>query len=108
MKVAVCVKRVAVLGDDVEFTSDRSAVDPDYLDYALNEWDACALEEGLRLRESSGDGEVVVVTFGDKESDEALVRCLAMGADRVVRVWDGSPPLADPISVGAALAEAIA
>lgn len=108
MRVVVCVKRVAVLGDEVEFTPDGRAVDPDYLDYALNEWDSYALEEALRLRESSGDGEVLVVTLGDEESEEALVRCLAMGADRAVRVWDGSPPLADPISVARGLAEAIA
>ncbi|HEV2033769.1 MAG TPA: hypothetical protein VGU71_06155 [Candidatus Dormibacteraeota bacterium] len=48
MKVLVCVKQVKVLGDEVEFTKDGRDVDPDYLEHALNEWDACALEEALR------------------------------------------------------------
>ena len=37
MKVLVAVKQVAILGDEVEFTEDDRDVDPDYLDYALNE-----------------------------------------------------------------------
>ena len=61
-------------------------MDPEYLDLALNEWDAYATEEALRLREAQG-GEVVVVTVGDERSDPAVRRCLAMGADRGVRAW---------------------
>ena len=48
MKIVVCVKQVAVLGDEVEFTGDSRDVDPDYLDFALNEWDSYATEEALR------------------------------------------------------------
>ena len=59
VKVVVCVKQVGSLGDEVEFTDDERDVDPDYLDYALNEWDSYATEEALRLREAAGDGEVV-------------------------------------------------
>ena len=33
MKIVVCVKQVAVLGDEVEFTDDARDVDPDYLDF---------------------------------------------------------------------------
>ena len=85
MKTLVCVKQVKTLGDEVEFTSDGTDVDPDYLDSALNEWDSYATEEAIRLREAGG-GEVVVVTCGPKESEAALRRCLAMGADRAIRV----------------------
>jgi electron transfer flavoprotein beta subunit len=76
-------------------------VDPDYLDTALNEWDACATEEAIQIRERLGEGEVVVVTVGDEESEAALRRCLAMGADRAVRV-DAAP--VDPVSTARALA----
>ena len=49
VKIVVCVKQVAALGDEVEFTEDERDVDPDYLDFALNEWDTYATEEALRL-----------------------------------------------------------
>jgi len=86
-------------------TTDGRDVDPDYLDRALNEWDACATEEAIRIRERLGDGEVVVVTVGDAQAEGALRRCLAMGADRAVRV-DAEP--LDPVSTARALAAAVA
>ena len=107
MKIVVCVKQVAVLGDEVEFTEDERDVDPDYLDHALNEWDSYATEEALRVCEATGDGEVVVVTVGDEDSEEAMRRALAMGADRGVRVWSDDLAGADPITVARALAEVV-
>jgi electron transfer flavoprotein beta subunit len=47
----------------------------------------------------------VVVTVGDEEAEVALRRCLAMGADRAIRV--DSEPL-DPISTARALAPVVA
>ncbi len=104
MRTVVCVKQVRTLGDEVELTDDGRDVDPDYVDLALNEWDAYATEEAIRLREAHG-GEVVVVTCGSRDSEAALRRCLAMGADRAVRVdgVDGH----DPIRVAHALAEVV-
>ncbi len=104
MKVVVCVKQVAVLGDEIEFTPDERNVDPDYVDHALNEWDAAATEEALQIRERLGEGEVVVVSAGEGEAEPALRRCLAMGADRAVRV---AGRFEDPFSVARALAEAV-
>ena len=71
----------------------------------MNEWDACAAEEAIRIRERLGEGEVVVVTVGDEEAEGALRRCLAMGADRAIRV-DAEPR--DPISTARALAGVVA
>ena len=118
MKVVVCVKQVRVLGDEVGFTADGRDVDPDYLDQALNEWDACAAEEALRIRERLGRGEVVAamcaalrparagggVTAGPPAPEVALRRCLAMGVDRAVRVDSDA---LDPISLARALADAV-
>lgn len=104
MRTLVCIKQVKNLGDEVEFTADGTDVDPDYLDAALNEWDSYATEEAIRLREASG-GEVVVVTCGSRESEAALRRCLAMGADRAVRVEGVEGH--DPIRVAHALAAVV-
>ncbi|MFO7571542.1 MAG: electron transfer flavoprotein subunit beta/FixA family protein [Gaiellaceae bacterium] len=104
MRTVVCVRQVRVLGDEVEFTDDGTDVDPDYFDLALNEWDAYAMEAGLRLRDAHG-GEVVVVTCGEQESEAALRRCLAMGAGRGVRVEGVGGH--DPVGVARALAEVV-
>ena len=104
MKVVVCVKQVAALGDEVEFTSDERDVDPDFLDYALNEWDSYATEEALRLTEANG-GEVVVVSVGSEDAEDGMRRCLAMGAARGIRI--DSEEALDPIQVARALAEVV-
>ncbi len=118
MKAVVCVKQVAVLGDEVEFRDDGRDVNPDYLEKALNEWDVFAVEEALRITEAGGgdasapgahdESEVVVVTVGDEEADEALRRCLAMGADRAVRVAADAIEGADPLTVARRLAAVVA
>jgi electron transfer flavoprotein beta subunit len=105
VKVVVCAKQIAQLGDEVEFTEDERDVDPDFLDFALNEWDSYATEEALQLVERAGEGEVVVVTCGDDGAEEALRRCLAMGADRATRV--AVEEQLEPIQVGRALAEVV-
>jgi len=107
VKIVVCVKQVAVLGDEVEFTDDARDVDPDYLDFALNEWDSYATEEALRIREQlGGEGdEVVLVSVGDAQAEDAMRRCLAMGADRAIRVdFERS---ADPITIARLLAPVV-
>ncbi|MFY9578903.1 MAG: electron transfer flavoprotein subunit beta/FixA family protein [Gaiellaceae bacterium] len=104
MKIVVCVKQVAVLGDEVEFTDDARDVDADFLDASLNEWDSYATEEALRIREKAGSGgdEIVVVSVGVGDVEPAVRRCLAMGADRAIRIdYSGSR---DPITIARLLA----
>ncbi|HEY8764373.1 MAG TPA: electron transfer flavoprotein subunit beta/FixA family protein [Solirubrobacteraceae bacterium] len=109
MKIVVPVKQVAALDDDFELLGDGSGVDPDFLQLDLNEWDAFSLEAALALREGDGgDGEVVVVTVGDEESEEALLGCLARGADRALRLWSDECRDADPLTVARLLAAAVA
>jgi electron transfer flavoprotein beta subunit len=108
VKIVVPVKQVAALDDEFELLDDGSGVDPDFVELDLNEWDAFSLEAALQLRESSGDGEVVVVTVGGEDADEALLGCLARGADRAVRVWEDLLADADPLAVAKVLSAAVA
>ncbi len=108
MKIVVPVKQVAALDDEFELLDDGSGVDPDFLEFDLNEWDAFSLEAALQLREQAGGGEVAVVTVGDEASEEALLGCLARGADRALRIWDDSLEGADALAVARGLAAAVA
>jgi electron transfer flavoprotein beta subunit len=105
VNIVVPVKSVATLDDEFELVDGGSAVDPDGIERELNEWDTFSLEEALVLRE--GEGEVVVVTVGDEDADEALLTCLAKGADRAVRVWDDELEGADALAVARVLAAVV-
>ncbi len=117
MKIVVPVKQVAALDDEFELREDGSGVDPDFVELELNEWDSFSVEAALALREQAGaDGhgpaadshEVVVITVGAEESEEALLSCLAMGADRALRIWSDECRDADPLAVARVLAAAVA
>ena len=107
MKVVVPVKQVAALDDEFELLDDGSGVDPDGLEWELNEWDTFSLEAALQIRDAAGDGEVVAVSVGDEEAEEGLLSALAKGADRAVRIWDDELAGADALVVARVLAAAV-
>jgi len=86
MKIIVCVKQVPEITevkiDPVTHTLVREGVPS-----ILNPFDEFAVEEALRIREKHG-GEVTVITMGPPQAREALVKCLAMGADRAILLTD--------------------
>jgi electron transfer flavoprotein beta subunit len=113
VKILVPVKHVARLEGSAADTTGAVTLVPDALAWAPNEWDAFSLETALTLRDSAAqDGvagdEVVVVTVGEERDEESLRAALAMGADRAIRVWDGTldglHDRADSLSVARMLA----
>jgi electron transfer flavoprotein beta subunit len=107
VKIVVPVKQVANLDDDFELLDDDAGVDPDFIEWELNEWDAFSLEAALEMGEAAGDSEIVVVSVGGEEADEGLRTCLAKGADRAVRVWDEALRGADALAVARVLAAVV-
>jgi electron transfer flavoprotein beta subunit len=108
VKIVVPVKQVAALDEELELRDDGRGVDPDFIEWDLNEWDNFSLEAALQIRdEGEGEGEVIVLSVGDEETDEGLRTCLAKGADRAVRIWDDSLADADALQVARALAAAV-
>jgi electron transfer flavoprotein beta subunit len=106
MKIAVCVKQVPEGGgqkriDPQTLRLDRSG------EAGLNPFDANAIEEALRVREASGDGEIVLVSMGPERAIEALRKGLAMGADRAVLVSDEAAAGSDLVATSAVLAKAL-
>ena len=74
----------------------------------MNEFDAHALEEALRLRDAAGgDGEVVVVSMARAGALDALRKALAMGADRVVLVTDDAAVGSDLLATSHVLARVL-
>src|SRR6266540_589599 len=105
MKIAVCVKQVPEGHrriDPVSKRLDRSG------EGALNPFDAHAVEEALRLKEATGDGEIVLLSMGPPKAQDALRKALAMGADRAVLVSDDSAAGSDLVATSYALGKALA
>src|SRR6187431_2713643 len=107
MKIAVCIKQVPTREWQPRLNDAGTWVREQDVSYELNEPDAYALEEALRLREKHG-GEVVVCSAGPSRVQQVLREALARGADRAIHVEDDSLGSADAFVTAGALAAAMA
>src|SRR5436305_11727443 len=106
MKIAVCIKQVVTREWQVRVDDARTWVRDQDASWELNEPDAYALEEALRLKEKHG-GEVIVVSAGPARVLQVLREALARGADRAIHVDGEWLATADAFAVATALAGAL-
>src|ERR687892_1300353 len=107
MKIAVCIKQVPTREWQPRLNDDKTWVRDQDVSYEMNEPDAYALEEALRLREKHG-GEVVVCSAGPARVQQVIREALARGADRAVHLEDDRVSAADAFAAADALAAAMA
>ncbi|MDR3201766.1 MAG: electron transfer flavoprotein subunit beta/FixA family protein [Bifidobacteriaceae bacterium] len=104
MRIAVLVKHVPDIEIGYEFTDglrlDRAG------DGLLSQLDEYPLDVARQLARAAG-AEVVAVTVGPDQAEEALRRALQMGADRAVHVSDQAIAGSDPAATARCLAAAI-
>jgi electron transfer flavoprotein beta subunit len=107
MKIAVCVKQVVGREWQLRVNASGTWVRDEGASWALNEPDAYALEEALRLKEAHG-GEVIVLSAGPARVTQVLREALARGADRALHVQGDHLATADAYTTASALASALA
>jgi electron transfer flavoprotein alpha subunit len=101
MKIVVLVKQVPRLGA-IEFDEETKALKREGVPLELNLFDRYAVQQAATL----GD-EVVALTMGPPQAEEALRECLALGADRAIHLSDRVFALADTLGTSRTLALAI-
>lgn len=106
MKIAVCIKQVVTREWQLRVNDSKSWIRDQDASFELNEPDAYALEEALRLKEKHG-GEVVVCSAGPPRAAQVIREALARGADRAIHVEADALATADAFTVADALAGAI-
>jgi electron transfer flavoprotein beta subunit len=107
MKIAVCLKQVVTREQPVRVDDSRTWIRDADAAFELNEPDAYALEEALRLKERHG-GEVIVCSAGPSRVSQALREALARGADRALHVKSDDLARADAAGIADALTAALA
>jgi electron transfer flavoprotein beta subunit len=106
MKIAVCIKQVVTREWQLRVNDARTWIRDQDASFELNEPDAYALEEALRLKEKH-TGEVVVCSAGPARAAQVIREALARGADRAIHVESDALATADASTVAEALAGAI-
>jgi electron transfer flavoprotein beta subunit len=106
LKIAVCIKQVVTREWQLRVADSGTWIRDNDASFELNEPDAYALEEALRLKEKHG-GEVVVCSAGPARAAQVIREALARGADRAIHVEADWLATADAFSTAEALAAAI-
>ncbi|PYR56822.1 MAG: electron transfer flavoprotein subunit beta [Acidobacteria bacterium] len=106
MKIAVCIKQVVTREWQLRVNEQKTWIRDQDASFELNEPDAYALEEALRLKEKHG-GEVLVCCAGPVRAAQVIREALARGADRALHVESDALATADAVTVAEALATAI-
>jgi electron transfer flavoprotein beta subunit len=106
MKIAVCIKQVPTREWQPRLNDAKTWIREQDVSYEMNEPDAYALEEALRLREKHS-GEVVVCSAGPARVQTVIREALARGADRAIHVEHDSLGAADAFVIAEALGAAM-
>jgi electron transfer flavoprotein beta subunit len=106
MKIAVCIKQVVTREWQLRVNESKTWIRDQDASFELNEPDAYALEEALRLKEKHG-GEVVVCSAGPARAGQVIREALARGADRAIHIESDALASADAFTVADAIAAAI-
>src|SRR5438874_1817233 len=106
MKFAVCIKQVVTREWQLRVNDQKTWIRDQDASFELNEPDAYALEEALRLKEKH-EGEVIVCSAGPARAAQVIREALARGADRAIHVESDTLATADANTIAEALAAAI-
>jgi len=106
MKIAVCIKHVPTREWQPRVDESGRAIREQDASFEMNEPDAYALEESLRLKEKH-TGEVIVCSAGPARVSQVIREALARGADRAIHVEHDALGSADAFVVAESLAGAM-
>jgi electron transfer flavoprotein alpha/beta subunit len=101
VKIVCLVKQVPVIGA-IEFDEETKTLKREGVPLELNVFDRYAVQHAAEL----GD-EVVAMTMGPPQAEEALQECLELGADRAILLSDPVFAVADTLGTSRTLALAI-
>jgi electron transfer flavoprotein beta subunit len=103
MKIYVCVKHVPDTAATIRIGADGHI--DENITFIMNPYDENAVEEAVRLKKKTADGEVIAVSLGKATAEATLRSALAMGADRGILIKSATSH--DSILTASVLSKAI-
>jgi electron transfer flavoprotein beta subunit len=89
MKILVCISHVPDTTSKINFTDSDTAFDTNGVQFVINPNDEFGLTRAMWFKEKQG-ASVDIVTVGEKDVEPTMRKCLAIGADKAIRV-DAKP-----------------
>lgn len=87
MHIFVCIKQVPDTETKIKLSTDHNGIDSSQVKWIINPYDEFAIEEALQLKESHGQGKVILISVGPSvRTVDSLRTGLAMGADEAIAI----------------------
>src|SRR5271165_3971332 len=106
MKIIVSIKQVPVRDSQLRVDASGRWIQESDLSFEINEPDAYALEEALRLKEKHS-GEVIALCLGPARATQTIREALAKGADRAIHIEEDALASLDTLALAKMLAKAV-
>ena len=107
MKIIVFVKAIKYVYAQTGTDPKANFIGPDDIVRIINPLDELALEEALRIKERQAGTDVLVISLGDGSAEDGLRKCLSMGADEAIHIYDEGYGELDAWMTATALASSI-
>ena len=85
MKILVCISHVPDTTSKINFVDDATAFDTSGVQFIINPNDEFGLTRAVWFQQKQ-EAEVTVITVGDTSCEPTLRKCLAIGANKAIRV----------------------
>lgn len=85
MNILVCISNVPDTTSKINFKDENKSFDSNGIQFIINPNDEFGLTRAIWLQQKSG-AKVTVVTVGDISCEPILRKCLAIGADKAIRI----------------------
>lgn len=105
MNIVVCMKQVPDTAE-VRIDPKTNTLVREGVPSIINPYDAHAIEEAVRIKESQG-GKVTVITMGPPQAKEALKKAISYGADEAILLSDRNFAGSDTLATSYILTQAI-
>lgn len=105
-KIIVCAKQVPDT-NVIKINPETGTLIREGVPSILNNDDANALEEALKIKDQFDDVHVTVISMGPPQAEDMLLECLAMGADEAVLISDRAVGGSDTWATSNAIAAGI-
>jgi len=85
MNILVCISNVPDTTSKINFVENDSNFDTNGVQFVINPNDEFGLTKAVWMKESN-QANVTALTVGDSSVEATLRKCLAIGADRAIRI----------------------
>ena len=85
MNILVCISNVPDTTSKINFKNNDSEFDSNGVQYIINPNDEFGLTRAIWFQEKN-NAEVTVLTVGDQTCEPILRKCLAIGANKAIRI----------------------